>query len=57
MAVIRSVQHLSWLKKNGFIVTASDGNQTVTRNSSMFKVVPSYIRHAGKITQEQADED
>ena len=23
----------------------------------MFKVVPSHIRHAGKITQEQADED
>ncbi|PFX34364.1 Retrovirus-related Pol polyprotein from transposon opus [Stylophora pistillata] len=45
------------LGKNGSMVTASDGNKTVTRNSSMFKVVPSHIRHAEKITQEQADED
>ena len=32
-------------KKNGSMVTTSDGNQTVTRSSSMFKVAPSHIRH------------
>ena len=43
--------------KNGSMVTASDGNKTVTRNSSMFKVVPNHIRRAEKITQEQVNED
>ena len=44
-------------EKKGSMVTASNGNKTITRNSSMFKVVPNHIRHAEKITQGQADED
>ena len=44
-------------EKNRSMVTASDGNKTVTQNSSMLKVVPSQLRHNEKITQEQADED
>ena len=44
-------------EKNGSMVTANDRNKTVTQNSSMFKVVPSHLTHAEKITQEQADED
>ena len=44
-------------EKKGSMVTASNGNKTITRNSSMFKVVPNHIRHAEKLTQGQADED
>lgn len=44
-------------EKNRSMVTACDRNTNVTRNSSMFKVVPNHIRHAEKLTQGQADED
>ena len=39
-------------EKKGSMVTASDGHKTITRNSSMFKVVPSHIKHAGKLGEE-----
>ena len=43
-------------EKKGSMITASDGHKTVTRNSSMFKVVPSHIEHTGNHTQEM-DQD
>ena len=42
-------------EKNRPMVTACDRNTNVTRNSSMFKVVPSHIKHAEKVIQEWTD--
>ena len=42
-------------ERKGSMVTASDGHRTVTRNSSMFKVIPSHIKHAGKLNEEVED--
>ena len=43
-------------EKQGSMITASDGHKTVTRNSSMFKVVPSHIEHTGNHTQEMNED-
>lgn len=41
-------------EEKGSMVTASNGHKTVTRNSSMFKVVPGHIEHDEK--HEEVDE-
>ena len=43
-------------EKKGSMITASDGHKIVTRNSSMFKVVPSHIEHTGNHTQEMNED-
>ena len=43
-------------EKKKSMITASDGHKTVTRNSSMFKVVPSHIEHTGNHTQDMNED-
>ena len=40
-------------EKKGSMITASDRHKTVMHNSSMFKVVPSHIKHTGNHTRDE----
>ena len=44
-------------EKKGSMVTASDGFKSITRNSTMFKVIPRNLKAEGKRREQEEPED